>query len=76
MVEVIKAEVSETLAKKFRRHAMELYGYKKGAVKAAIEDLLRRFVISGKTDWKMLRGCIKSELTSVELQHDVWRRAD
>jgi hypothetical protein len=76
MVEVIKAEISEALAKKFRKRAMEIYGYKKGAVKAALEDALRRFVASGEADWKMLKGCIQSELTSLELQHKIWRKAD
>ncbi|MBS7655813.1 hypothetical protein KEJ50_04860, partial [Candidatus Bathyarchaeota archaeon] len=76
MVEVIKAEVSEALAKKFRKRAMEIYGYRKGAVKAALENLLARFISSGEADWSMLRGCIRSKLTSVELQHRVWRRID
>ncbi|MEM2902733.1 MAG: hypothetical protein QXO32_08415 [Candidatus Bathyarchaeia archaeon] len=73
MVEVIKAEVSEALARKFRRRAMEIYGYKKGALKVALEDVLKRFVASGEADWKRLKGCVKSELTSVELQHKIWK---
>ncbi|MEM1582571.1 MAG: DUF2281 domain-containing protein [Candidatus Bathyarchaeia archaeon] len=76
MVEIIKAEIPEALAKKFRKRAMEIYGYKKGALKAAFEDLMKRFVASGEVDWKILRGCIKSELSSVELQHKVWRGMD
>jgi hypothetical protein len=76
MVEGIKAEVSEALAKKFRKRALEIYGYKKGAVKAALEDAMKRFVASGGVDWKSLRGCIRSELTSVELQQKVWRKVD
>jgi len=76
MVEIIKAEVSEALARKFRRKAMAIYGYRKGAIKAALEDLLKRFVSSGEVDWKVLKGCIKSELTSVELQHRIWRGID
>ncbi|MEM1515682.1 MAG: hypothetical protein QXH24_06540 [Candidatus Bathyarchaeia archaeon] len=32
MVEVIKAEASEALAKRFRRRAIELYGYNKGSL--------------------------------------------
>jgi peroxiredoxin len=76
MVEVIKAEVSEALTKKFRKRAMEIYGYKKGAVKAALEDAMKRFVASGDVDWGSLRGCIESELTSVELQHKMWRKVD
>ncbi|MCD6536186.1 MAG: hypothetical protein J7K49_04050 [Thaumarchaeota archaeon] len=76
MVEIIKAEVPEALAKKFRRKAMEVYGYKKGAMKAALEDMLRRFITLGDVNWKQLRGVIKSELTSVELQHQAWKRVD
>jgi hypothetical protein len=76
MVDVIKAEISEALAKKFRRRAMEIYGYKKGAVKAALEDAMKRFVVSGDVDWEVLRGCIQSGLTSVELQHKIWGKVD
>jgi hypothetical protein len=76
MVEIIKAEVSEALARKFRKRAMELYGYRKGAVKAALQDVLKRFAASGEANWKALKGCIKSELTSVELQHKIWRGID
>ena len=76
MVEIIKAEVPEALAKKFRRKAMEVYGYKKGAMKAALEDLLKRFINMGDADWKRLKGVIKSRLTSVELQHQAWKKVD
>lgn len=76
MSEVIKAEVPAALAKKFRRRAMETYGYKKGAVKAALEDAMKRFLASSKVDWRTLRGCFQSESTSVELQHKVWRNVD
>jgi len=76
MVEVIKAEIPEALAKKFRKRAMEMYGYKKGAVKTALEDLLTRFVSSGKADWEALKGCVRSKLTSVELQHKIWKTVD
>lgn len=76
MSEVIKAEVPEALAKKFRKRAMEIYGYKKGAVKAALEDAMKRFIASSRIDWKTLRGCIRSEYTSVELQHKIWRNID
>ncbi|MEM0054094.1 MAG: hypothetical protein QXL89_07900 [Nitrososphaeria archaeon] len=76
MSEVIKVEVSKALAKKFRKRAMEVYGYKKGAIKVALESLLKRFVISGEVDWKALRGTLKSELSSVELQHRIWRKVD
>ena len=76
MVEIIKAEIPEALAKKFRRKAMEVYGYKKGAMKAALEDLLKRFINMGDADWKRLKGVIKSRLTSVELQHQALKKVD
>ncbi len=76
MSEIIKAEVPEALAKKFRKRAMEIYGYKKGAVKAAIEDAMKRFISYSRVDWKTLKGCIQSEYTSVELQHKAWRNSD
>lgn len=76
MVEIIKAEIPEALAKKFRKRAMEIYGYKKGALKTAFEDMVKRFVASGEVDWEILKGCIRSESTSVELQHKIWRKVD
>lgn len=76
MAEVIKAEVPGALAKKFRKRAIEIYGYKKGAVKAVLEDAMKRFIASSRVDWKVLKGCIRSELTSVEFQHKIWRKVD
>ena len=55
MTETIKAEVSEALAKRFRKKAMEKYGYKKGAVKSALEDLMTNFVSPPKADWSFLQ---------------------
>ncbi len=76
MSEVVKAEVPKALAKKFRKRASEIYGYRRGFVKKAIEDLMKRFVGLGEVDWSSLRGVLKSELTSVELQHKAWREVD
>jgi len=76
MTEVIKAEIEPALARKFRKIAMEKYKYKKGAMKAALEDLIRRYVSSRNVDWKTLRGTIKSKASSVELQHKVWSSVD
>jgi hypothetical protein len=33
MVETFRVEVDEALARRFRRKAMELYGYRKGSLK-------------------------------------------
>lgn len=76
MTETIKVEVEEALAKRFRKRAMEKYGYKKGAMKRAMEEAIRKYVASGEVDWKPFRGTLRSELDSVELQHAAWRRAD
>jgi hypothetical protein len=29
-----------------------------------------------EANWGAMKGCIRSELTSVELQHRAWRRVD
>jgi len=74
MTETIKVDVEEALAKKFRKRAMELYGYKRGAIKKALEEVMRRFSASGEADWGSLKGAIKRDISSVELQHSAWVR--
>jgi hypothetical protein len=77
MTEIIKVEVDEALAKKFRKKAMELYGYKKGAMKAALEATMKRFSTPGSADWHLVRGALKNVRTgSVQLQHKIWSRVD
>lgn len=72
MAETIKAEIEPALARRFRKIAMERNKYKKGAVKAALEELIKRYVARGNVDWKALRGCLKIKESSVELQHKAW----
>ncbi len=78
MTEIIKVELDEALAKRFRKKAMETYGYRKGTIKRALEDVIRKFSMSGKADWGSLRGKLrmKKRVTSVELQHMIWSRQD
>ncbi len=76
MPELIKVELEEALARRFRRKAMQLYGYKKGAIKMAMKDLVKRFAYGGEVDWSLLRGKLKSSMSSVELQHEAWSRVD
>lgn len=77
MTETIKVEVDEALAKRFRRRAMELYGYKKGAMKRALEDTMKKFSTPGRVDWHSLRGALKNTRTSsVQLQHKIWSKVD
>ncbi|GBC68581.1 hypothetical protein HRbin01_00264 [archaeon HR01] len=76
MVEIIKAGVPNPVAKRFRKKAMDQYGYRKGAVKRAMQDLITRYISAGTADWKSLKGVIRSELSSIELQHRLWKRTD
>ncbi len=77
MTEIIKVEVDEALAKRFRKRAMELYGYKKGAMKAALEETMKKFSTPGRADWRSMRGVLTNVRTSsVRLQHKVWSRVD
>ena len=82
MTETIKVEVDEELARRFRKKAMEKYGYKRGAIKQALEDLMSGFASTSpasephKVDWSFLEGALKDRykgMTSVELQHTLWR---
>ncbi len=78
MTETIKVEVDEALAKKFRKKAMERYGYKKGTIKKAVEDVITKFSMTGQVDWASLKGTLKvaRKVSSVELQHKVWSNQD
>jgi hypothetical protein len=76
MTETIKVEVDDALARRFRKKAMEKHGYKKGAMKKALEEAMKKYVSSGSVDWKPLRGTLESNLNSVKLQHSAWKRTD
>jgi hypothetical protein len=77
MTETIKVEVDEALAKRFRKRAMELYGYKKGSVKRALEDTMKKFSTPERVDWHSIRGALKGTRTSsVQLQHKIWSKLD
>jgi hypothetical protein len=77
MTETIKVGVDEALPKKFRKKAMETYGYKKGAMKKALEETIRRFSSPGEADWANMKGALRpSKQGSVELQHDIWHKQD
>ncbi|HKT22122.1 MAG TPA: hypothetical protein VJR06_05905, partial [Nitrososphaerales archaeon] len=65
-----------TLARRFRKKALERHGYKKGAVKKALEEAMTRYVSTGEVDWGPLKGSLRSKLGSVELQHSAWGRTD
>jgi hypothetical protein len=75
MADTIKAEVDEALAKRFRKKAMESYGYRKGSMKKALEEAMRKFAVPGEADWGALNGKLRAtEADSVELQHRIWSK--
>jgi len=77
MTETIKVEVDEALARRFRKRAMELYGYKRGAVKRALEESMKKFSTPGRVDWHSVRGVLKNmRIGSVQLQHRIWSKVD
>ncbi len=76
MSETIKVEVDESLAKRFRKKAMEKYGYKKGAVKKALEEAMRKYSAESRADWGSLLGTMKVAKDSVWLQHHAWEETD
>lgn len=77
MTETIKVEVDDALAKRFRKRAMEVYGYKKGSMKKALEDTMKRFSTVGRVDWHSIRGVLKDKrISSVKMQHKAWSKID
>lgn len=55
---------------------MERYGYKKGAMKKALEEAMRRYSTGGRVDRSALRGVLRSGRDPVWLQHHAWDDAD
>ncbi|MHC1627792.1 MAG: hypothetical protein ACXQTI_03040 [Candidatus Nezhaarchaeales archaeon] len=78
MTEIIKVEVEEALAQKFKKRAMEKYGYRKGAIAKALKELIKKFSSpAGKADWSSLKGKLDiKDISSVELQHKLWADVD
>ena len=65
------------MARRFRKRAMELYGYKRGAVKRALEESMKKFSTPGRVDWHSVRGVLKNmRIGSVQLQHRIWSKVD
>ena len=75
MAETLKVDLDSQLVKKFRKKAMETYGYRKGSMKKAMEDLLRQYTREGKPDWGKMIGVLDHlKKDSVELQHTLWKK--
>ena len=72
MPDTIKVEVDDSIARRFRRRAMERYGYRKGSMKKALEDAMRRYSVRSEGDWASLVGTLKTKRDGVWLQHHAW----
>ena len=83
---LIKANISEDLEQNFRKAAMQLYKYRKGAISEAVESALFEWTASRKeiveetqnsdNPFSSLRGILKDvKMTSLELQKETnkWR---
>ncbi len=75
MAETLKVELDSELVRKFKKKAMKTYGFRKGAVKKAMEEMLKDYTKEGKADWGRLKGTLRGlEGNSVSLQHNLWKR--
>ena len=72
----LKVDTDDKMLAKFRRKAMETYGYKRGSLKIATESLIKSWISEEKAEWSSLRGSIRSKENSVELQHKLWKKVD
>lgn len=73
MTKTLKIDLDEELVRKFKKRALEQYGYKKGYIKKAMESLIRDYTMNGTADWTRISGILgKRTETSVVLQHKAW----
>ena len=77
----LKVYIEEELEKKFRKLAMEIYGYGKGSLSLAVEDAVRRWLLEHESVLQevkipedpvsAMRGLLKHvERSGVELEHE------
>ena len=75
----IKIVLPNDEEQKFRRLAMERYGYIKGAISEAAREAIRKWAnfkereLTKEDFWDSLEGVMKHvKKTSVQLQHEAW----
>jgi len=77
----LKVYIEEELEKRFRKLAMETYGYRKGSLSSALEDAIRRWLLEQESVLKevkvpedpvsTMRGLLKHvKKSGVELEHE------
>lgn len=72
----LKIDTDDKLLELFKKKSMEIYGYKKGALKTATENLIKKWLLKKSVNWEELNSILKTSKSSVELQHLVWKGAD
>lgn len=77
----LKVYVDEELEKRFRKAAMEVYGYGRGSISRAVEDTMRKWLIEHEAmideikvpgdPVEAIRGLLRHvKKSGVELQHE------
>ncbi|RLE88811.1 MAG: hypothetical protein DRJ49_04475 [Thermoprotei archaeon] len=77
----LKVYIDEELEKRFRKVAMEVYGYGRGSISKAVEDAMRKWLLEHEImlaeikipddPVKAIRGMLKHvKKSGVELQHE------
>ncbi len=72
MTESVKVEIDESLAKRFRKRAIEKYVKKQGEMKEALEGAKKEYSQPVKADWGSLVGILKTSKDPVRLQRHAW----
>jgi len=77
----LKVYIDEKLEKRFRKIAMEVYGYGRGSISKAVEDAMRKWLLEHEVmlseiempddPVRAIRGMLKHvKKSGVELQHE------
>jgi hypothetical protein len=72
----LKVDLEDKLLEAYKRKVMEVYGYKRGALKLATIALVKRWLSERPVNWSSLRGSLRIKGSSVKLQHKAWRNVD
>lgn len=72
----LKIKIPNEIEQKFRRLAMQRFGFSKGSISNAAQEAIETWSLDNQekkvVNFEKFRGIIKSKKTSVELQHEAW----
>jgi hypothetical protein len=75
----LKVEADDEVVEAFKRKAREKYGEKRGSIKKATVELMKKWVEAEQSGsgWDELEGVMEeTDKTSVELQEEAWKGVD